>query len=80
MKFLTKAAATSVGAFNVPLGTATSSLAVGTRAGVQLAAVCQELLVPPFQNVHVYALLADLLGLTPARTDGSLDSVRTLLR
>jgi len=36
--------------------------------------------VPPFQNVHVYALMAQLLGLTPAKTDGALDSVRVMLR
>ena len=36
--------------------------------------------VPPFQNVHVYSLLAKVLGLMPAPTDGSLDSVRVLLR
>ena len=34
----------------------------------------------PFQNIHVYALLCHLLGITPAANDGSLDSVRTLLR
>lgn len=38
------------------------------------------LTVPPFANVHVYALLADLLRLRPAHTDGSLDAVRVLLR
>ena len=36
--------------------------------------------VPAFRNVHVYSLMAHLLGLTPARTDGSLDSVRAVLR
>jgi predicted AlkP superfamily pyrophosphatase or phosphodiesterase len=36
--------------------------------------------VPAFTNVHVYPLLAQLLRLTPAITDGSLDSVRALLR
>jgi predicted AlkP superfamily pyrophosphatase or phosphodiesterase len=35
--------------------------------------------VAPFRNIHVYPLLAEVLGLTPARTDGSLDSVRALL-
>ncbi|MGH7579865.1 MAG: ectonucleotide pyrophosphatase/phosphodiesterase, partial [Gemmatimonadales bacterium] len=35
--------------------------------------------VPPFRNIHVYPLLAEVLGLTPAPTDGSLDSVRALL-
>ena len=36
--------------------------------------------VPPFANVHVYPLLAHLLRLRPAVTDGSLDSVRAMLR
>lgn len=36
--------------------------------------------VPAFENVHVYPLLASLLHLTAASSDGSLDSVRTLLR
>jgi predicted AlkP superfamily pyrophosphatase or phosphodiesterase len=35
--------------------------------------------VPPFRNIHVYPLLAKVLGLAPAATDGSLDSVRALL-
>jgi len=34
----------------------------------------------PFENIHVYPLLARVLGLTPARTNGSIDSVRALLR
>ena len=38
------------------------------------------LVVPPFQNIHVYSLLAEILRLKPAKTDGSLDSVRVLLR
>lgn len=36
--------------------------------------------VPPFQNIHVYSLLAKLLGVTPAPNDGSPDSTRALLR
>ena len=40
----------------------------------------QGLTVPPFANIHVYPLLAAVLHLQPAPTDGSLDSVRTLLR
>jgi len=36
--------------------------------------------VPPFQNVHVYSLLAHLLGVVPARTDANLDSLRQILR
>lgn len=35
---------------------------------------------PAFRNVHVYALMARLLGLRPAPTDGSLDSVLAVLR
>ncbi len=36
--------------------------------------------VPPFTNVHVYSLLARLLNLRAAPNDGSLDSVRAVLR
>jgi predicted AlkP superfamily pyrophosphatase or phosphodiesterase len=36
--------------------------------------------VPPFRNIHVYPLLAEVLDLDPAPTDGSLDSVRAMLR
>lgn len=36
--------------------------------------------VAPFGNTHVYELLCAVLGLRPAANDGSLDSVRTLLR
>lgn len=36
--------------------------------------------VPAFSNLHVYSLMAQLLRVTPARTDGSLDSVRAILR
>lgn len=41
------------------------------RSGVQ---------APPFRNVHVYDLIAGILGLTPAPNDGSKDSTMTLLR
>jgi len=34
----------------------------------------------PFGNVHLYNLMAGILGLTPAPNDGSLDSVRTVLK
>ena len=40
----------------------------------------QGVVVPPFQNIHVYALLAGLLEVTPAPNDGSRDSTRMLLR
>ena len=36
--------------------------------------------VEPFQNVHLYALMAHVLGLRPAPNDGSLDSVRAVFR
>ena len=36
--------------------------------------------VEPFQNIHVYSLMAKILGLTPAPNDGTIDSVRALLR
>ncbi len=43
-------------------------------------ALTPGLVVPPFQNIHVYELLAAILGLRPAPNDGSLDSVRVMLR
>ena len=42
--------------------------------------IAQGRVVPPFRNIHVYPLLAHLLGLTPAPNSGSLDSVRAVLR
>lgn len=39
----------------------------------------RNLIVPPFRNIHVYPLVAEVLGLTPQPADGSLDSVRALL-
>lgn len=36
-------------------------------------------IVPPFTNVHLYALMTHLLGLVPAPNDGSLDSVTAVL-
>jgi predicted AlkP superfamily pyrophosphatase or phosphodiesterase len=38
------------------------------------------LVVKPFQNIHVYDMLCAILGLTPARNDGSADSTRGMLR
>jgi predicted AlkP superfamily pyrophosphatase or phosphodiesterase len=35
--------------------------------------------VPPFRNIHVTPLLAEVLGISPAPADGSLDSVRAVL-
>jgi hypothetical protein len=34
----------------------------------------------PFRNIHVYDLVARILGLTAAPNDGSPDSTATLLR
>lgn len=39
-----------------------------------------ELRVAPFQNIHVYNLVCEILRLRPAPNDGSLDSVRTMLK
>jgi predicted AlkP superfamily pyrophosphatase or phosphodiesterase len=36
--------------------------------------------VPAFENVHIYNVLARVLGVTPARNDGDPDVARTLLR
>lgn len=36
--------------------------------------------VDPFQNIHVYSLMTHILGLKPAPNDGTLDSVRAMLR
>jgi predicted AlkP superfamily pyrophosphatase or phosphodiesterase len=38
-----------------------------------------RVVVEPFQNIHIYALLAHVLGLRPAPNDGRLDSVRVML-
>jgi predicted AlkP superfamily pyrophosphatase or phosphodiesterase len=35
--------------------------------------------VPPFRNIHVYPLLAEVLGVAPGSNDGSLDTVRMML-
>jgi predicted AlkP superfamily pyrophosphatase or phosphodiesterase len=36
--------------------------------------------VMPFQNIHVYDLMAHILGLRPAPNDGTLDSTSAMLR
>jgi predicted AlkP superfamily pyrophosphatase or phosphodiesterase len=38
------------------------------------------LVVEPFQNIHLYSLLCEILKLQPARNDGDLDSVRMMLK
>lgn len=35
--------------------------------------------VPPFRNVHLYPLMANVLHIEPEESDGSLDSLRTVL-
>ncbi len=55
-------------------------LSMGALFVAEGPAFKRGLRVPPFQNIHVYALLAQLLHLQPAQTDGSLDSVRVMLR
>lgn len=40
----------------------------------------EGLVVPPFENIHLYSLMAEILGLRPAPTDGSLEAVRGMLR
>ena len=35
---------------------------------------------PSFQNTDIYPLIAYILGLQPAQTDGKLDNVRSMLR
>lgn len=36
--------------------------------------------ISSFQNIHVYELMAHLLGVKPARNDGSLDSLKVILK
>lgn len=40
----------------------------------------QGLVVEPFESVNVYALLCELLGVTPEPHDGSLAAVKPMLR
>ncbi len=35
---------------------------------------------PSFQNIHIYPLLAHLLGISPAQTDGEFSQVETMLK
>jgi predicted AlkP superfamily pyrophosphatase or phosphodiesterase len=37
------------------------------------------IVVEPFRNIHIYALLAHVLGLRPAPNDGVLDSIKAVL-
>ncbi len=36
--------------------------------------------VPAFANIHIYALMCQILGLTPAPNDGKLEAVQNLLK
>ena len=38
-----------------------------------------NIVVEPFQSIHVYVLLAHVLGLEPGRNDGALDSIYPVL-
>lgn len=40
----------------------------------------QGLVVEPFESVNVYALLCELLGITPEPHDGSLEVTKPMLR
>jgi hypothetical protein len=42
-------------------------------------AFAKAVVVEPFQNIHIYPLLASILGLRPAPKDGALDSVKAML-
>jgi hypothetical protein len=35
--------------------------------------------MPPVENVHLYAKMCRILGLTPAANDGSVDAMNPLL-
>ncbi len=40
----------------------------------------KDFIMKPFENIHLYELMTHLLGLEPAQTDGSLDSVSIMLK
>jgi predicted AlkP superfamily pyrophosphatase or phosphodiesterase len=44
------------------------------------AAFKRGAVVEPFENIHIYNLMAKILGLTPARNDGNLEAVKNVLR
>ncbi len=35
---------------------------------------------PPFMNVDIYPLIANILGLQPAKTDGDIENVKGMLK
>jgi hypothetical protein len=44
------------------------------------AAFKREKVVEPFENIHVYHVMARILGLRPAKNDGSPAVAREILR
>ena len=44
------------------------------------AAFKKGLIVEPFENVEIYNLMAEILGLTPAKNDGNLEMIKQVLR
>lgn len=57
--------------------------ALPSMAGVLVAAgpaFERGIVTPPIHSVHLYSLMCHVLGLQPAPNEGSLDSVRLLLR
>ena len=49
-----------------------------TEAGLFIAAgptLRKGVLVPEFQNIHIYNLMCNILGLTPAPNDGDFSQV-----
>jgi hypothetical protein len=39
-----------------------------------------NLIVNSFQNIHLYDLIAHILGINPTENDGSLDSISVILK
>ena len=35
---------------------------------------------PTFTNIHLYSLIAEILGLNPVKTDGDLSKVKSMLK
>jgi predicted AlkP superfamily pyrophosphatase or phosphodiesterase len=57
--------------------------ALSSMGAVFIAAgpgIARGRVVPAFSNIHVYSLMAHLLGLRPAPNAGTLDSVRRVIR
>ncbi len=40
----------------------------------------ENFITPAFENIHIYSLLAEIMQIKPAITDGSIDSVRHILK